>query len=153
MRRRRGQRWRKAATIAWLAPGSTNRTTWSCQHPLGAHRCRQRTSDPMCRLGWDRHVFLSDVADTLNVLLHGLRYIKDIRERCRGHVRMATTVCVMAIVDHVLDRGSSGCLVGGWVGQGKNTHLTFLGDRTLHCLHSRNTPPTQGGRSKAVLKQ
>ena len=65
--------------------------------------------------------------------------IKDIPERCRGHVRMATTVCVMAIVDHVLDRGSSGCLVGGWVGQGKNTHLTFLGDRTLHCLHSRNT--------------
>ena len=79
--------------------------------------------------------------------------IKDIPEWCRGHVRMATTVCVMAIVDHVLDRGSSGCLVGGWVGQGKNTHLTFLGDRTLHCLHSRNTPPTQGGRSQAVLKQ
>ena len=73
--------------------------------------------------------------------------IKDIPEWCRGHVRMATTVCVMAIVGHVLDRGSSGCLVGGWVGGSGQEHTfnfswrphTPLSALAQHASYSRWT--------------
>ena len=80
--------------------------------------------------------------------------IKDIPEWCRGHVRMATTVCVMAIVDHVLDRGSSGCLVGGGVGGSGQEHTfnfswrphTPLSALAQHASYSRWT-------LSSVLKQ